>query len=172
VIRPPSLQRAYDDFFTLDPAIIPAPTEPAETATSEEVEAYTASRAEYDAKIKAAKETGKWHDVVVPGQVPTKFVLGQVDRNIWRAVLDRAALLPDNPQRIGPGLMVALLFRLAIKSVAGFEPKVERVRDPQWDGWEMAQPEIVDALDSIDPRIVGQIGTGIYQRLRGSIPPL
>lgn len=165
MIRPPSLQRTYDDFFTLDPAFIQRPADLPADASDDEKAAHKSAVEDYEAKIAAAKETGKWEAVLVPGAVPTKFVVGQVDRNIWRAILDRTWLPPDSPRYIGQAALVALLFRLAIQNITGFEVKVDRRPDPKWDGWEMASADIITTLDSIDIRIVGQIGTGVYGRL-------
>jgi hypothetical protein len=164
-IRLPSLQRAYDDFYSRDPAIIAAPELPAVTATDDEIKAYKKAAEEYAAKIRAAKETGRWDEILVPGAVPTKFVMGQVDRNVWRTIADRFQLPEDNKQHIGMSLLSSLLFRLALRDIAGLDFKVVRHVDPEW-GWEMAQPEIVTVLDQADPRIVGELSGGVWKRLQ------
>lgn len=164
-IRFPSLQRAYDDFYSRDPAIIPRPAEPADTATIEEIAAYRAAFEEWSNKIKVARETGRWDLVIVPGGVPTKFVMGQVDRNAWRTIVDRMQLAETNKMHIGMTQLASLLFRLAIQDIPGLDIKVTRYVDPEW-GWEMAQPELVTLLDSADPKIVGELSSGIWRRLQ------
>lgn len=170
MIRPPSLSKSWDEFWTGDPAFIQPPGVPAKDATEEQRSEYATEIDLYLTKIKAAKETGNWAEVLVPGAVPTKFVLQPVDRNIWREILDRGALPADCSRRIGILTAVALLFRLSLKSISGFDKKVERAPDPQWDGWIMAQPEIVNALDEIDDKIVSEIGGTIYRKLMGISP--
>ena len=163
MLRPPSLSKPYDDFYSGDPAFIKPPPTPAEGEASAEYD-------EYRAKLKAAKDTGDWSALLLPGQVPTKFVMNQVDRNVWRSIVDRGQLSPENPRHIGTVALLALLFRLAIKDIPGFEIKIERGPDPYWDGWDMAHPKIVDVLDRIDPGIVGELGAGVWRRLRGADP--
>lgn len=170
MIRPPSLYKDVTDFFTGDSAIVQPPPLPADDATEEQVAEFKEAVKQYFAAITSAKETGDWTAVVVAGQTPTKFVMGQVDRNVWRALLDRATLKPDNPRYIGEVVTNALLFRLSIRSIVGFDKKIEREPDPHWDGWVMAKADIIQALDDIDPRIVGEIGAGVFRRLQGISP--
>ena len=171
-LRPPSVQRSYDDYVSIDPAFVQAPTVPAESATDAERALYKEESERYVAKLKAAKQTGDWTPLRIEGQTPTKFVLGQVDRNIWRALMDRALLSEESPRRIGQVTLYALLFRLALRSVEGFgDVKVERRPDPNWESWEMAQASLVTTFDELDPRIVGEIGGGIFQRLQ-TVSPL
>jgi hypothetical protein len=170
MIRPPSLAKPFDLFVTCDPAIIRAPSRPAENCTPEEVEAYKTALAEYATKIRNARETGDWQPVVVEGQVPTKFVMGQVDRNVWRAVMDRAVLPGDSPRHIGQITLNALLFRLAVRNVVGLDA-FSRSADSHWDGWVMAPASLVTQLDEIDPSIVGEIGAEIFRRLQ-TVSPL
>ena len=166
MIRPPSSQRQWDAFTSIDPAFAQRPALPAEPT-----DADRSALADYDAKITAAKETGDWRALLVEGQSPTKFVMGQIDRNTWRAIMDRAVLPGDSPRHIGQIALHALLVRLALRSVVGFgDVKIERQADPQWEYWPMAQAEIVTQLDEIDPRIVGELGSDVFKRLQGASP--
>jgi hypothetical protein len=162
MIRPPSLQRSWDAFVTSDSAIIPAPKR--DDAASDE-EHKTALEA-WIAKIRAARETADWKPVIVEGQSPTKFVMGQVDRNIWRSVMDRAVLSPDSPRHIGQIALNALLFRLSVREVPEFK-KFERTPDASWDMWVMAPASLVNELDEVDPSIVGELGSEVLRRLQG-----
>lgn len=160
MIRTPSAVRDYDAFFSGDSAFEQPPAVDGDDRSALEA---------YQAKLTAMRETGDIAPLLIEGQTPTKFVLGQVDRTVWRAVTDRAILPADNPRHIGPVSMPALLFRLAVKSIAGLPP-FKRLRDEHWDGWVMAPSSIVDQLDEIDPRIVGEIGDLVFSRLRGVSP--
>lgn len=165
MIRPPSAFRDVDDFFSGDPAF----QQPPEPPDGEPAADYLAERDAYLAKLTAAKETGDYKPLLVDGQSPTKFVLRHVDRNIWRAIMDRAVLPGDSPRYIGQVTLHAILFRLAIKEIVGWE-KFDRHPDPAWDNWTMAPAALVTQLDEIDPRIVGEIGSGVFRRLQGVRP--
>lgn len=164
MIRPPSQARDYDLFFSGDPAFR-QPQRLGVDATDEQ----RAELEQYLATLRAAKETGSWSSLLIEGQVPTKFVCQQVDRNVWRSLTDRAILPVDSPRHIGQVALHALLFRLAIKEVVGW-PRFGREPDPTWDGWTMAPASLVTQLDEIDPRIVGEIGSDVFARLRGVGP--
>lgn len=169
MIRLPSLQRAWSAFVTSDPAIIKRPADPGDAASEDEQKQYAVELAEWQAKIKAARETGDWAPVTLPDQQPTRFQLQQVDRNVWRTIQDRATLRPGTPGCIGFVQLTALLFRLAIKDINGLDLKIERAVDPEW-GWVMASPAIVNALDEADPSIIGELGLEVFNRLRGLSP--
>ena len=169
ILRPPSAQKQWDAYVSIDPAFKQAPTKPGDDATDEIKEAYKVDFAAYAVTLGNAKDTGDWSKLAIEGQTPTKFVLGQVDRNIWRAIMDRAVLPGDSPRHIGQVTLYALLFRLSIKSIVGWD-KIERTPDYGWDGWVMAPADLVSTLDEIDPRIVGELGMEVFGRLRGVRP--
>ena len=167
MLRPPSLSKAWDEFVSVDPVFVQAPHLD-DPPTDEQKQAAE----EYIAKLKAARDTGNWDPMLAPGRSlneATKFTLLQVDRNIWREVLDRSTLPLDVPNRIGPSQLRALMVRLALKSALALDVKVEREVDPKW-GYEMARADIISYLDGIDPRVVGELGTRIIERLRGAGP--
>lgn len=164
MIRPPSQAKDYDLFYSGDPAFRQPPKVVGD-ATDEQ-------RAELDrhfASLRSAKETGNWSALLLDGQVPTKFVCCQVDRNVWRSLTDRAILPVDSPRYVGQVALHALLFRLAVKEIVGW-PAFRRESDPSWDGWVMAPASLVTQLDEIDPRIVGEVGADVFARLRGVNP--
>jgi hypothetical protein len=164
MIRSPSVVRDWDAFFSGDPAFTQPPKSEGEPTDADKEAAES-----YIAALKAARETGDWKPLLVDGQTPTKFVMRQVDRNIWRAIMDRAVLPGDSPRHIGQVSLNALLFRLSIKEVVGWD-KFDRQSDPNWDFWTMAPASLVTQLDEIDPRIVGEIGSLVFERLRGVRP--
>jgi hypothetical protein len=162
MIRPPSLQRPWDAFVTSDAAITPAPKRDA-AASDEE---HKAALDQWVAKIRAARETGDWTPVVIAGQIPTKFVMGHIDRNVWRSIMDRAVLSPDSSRYIGQIALNALLFRLSVREIPEFK-KFDRLPDPGWDNWTMAPASLVNELDEIDPSIVGELGSEVLRKLHG-----
>ena len=160
MIRLPSLVRDYDLVWSGDSAIRQPPT-----LSAEPTDAEKAALADYEQAIKVARETGNWASLVLENQVPAKFVMRQVDRNAWRALADLWALPKDNPRRIGDHSMLALVFRLALKNIAGVEGlEVRRAVDSHW-GWDMALPEVVTLLDMVDPSIVTELGGIVLQKI-------
>jgi hypothetical protein len=170
--RAPSLTKPWDEFVSIDPVFVQAPQPPDDDASPEVKAEHRKALAEYGAKLRSARDTGDWLPLVAPDRRiddATKFVLLQVDSNIWRELLDRATLPLDSAKRIGAATLRALLVRLAVKSIPGFPIAIERTLDEQW-GYVMAGAEVVDLLDKHDARIVGELGTRIMERLRGVGP--
>jgi hypothetical protein len=62
MIKPPSILRKYEAFYSSDPAIVQLP----DGATEEQ-------HTERARKLKIALETGRWEDVTVPGEKVTAF---------------------------------------------------------------------------------------------------
>lgn len=167
MIRLPSLQRDFDGYFSKDPAFEQSPPAPDADASEDAKAKYKLELDGYNAKLKAAWETGDWSALIKPGETPTKFVLGQVDRTTWRALDDRVRLPSSNPRHIGMSSLLHLLFRLAIREVAGIDAlKVKRLPDSRWDDWVMAQADIVSILDELDSEIVSEIGMQVFWRLQ------
>lgn len=167
IIRPPSLHKTWDTYWSQDPAFTPTPTLSDEPTPEEK-----AAGLEYLTKLRSAKNTGDWSELVLAGKTPTKFVMGQVDRNVWRALIDRSRLPPDSKRHVGQSVAEAILFRLSVQSIEGLDIKFKRAADPQWDEWDMAPASLINALDEIDPGIVSEIGNDVYLRLRDGIRPL
>lgn len=167
MIRLSSYQRDYDMYWSGDPALKQMPPEPDKGATDEQRAEYRAAVEDYLTKLTAARETSNWSEMVLDNQVPLKFVMCQVDRNIWRTIADRAHLDSDNPRWIGPAALPALLFRLALKDIPGSDVRVVRSPAPEWDGWAMAQAEIVSVLDQVSGGIVSELGSDVLRRLAG-----
>ena len=169
MIRPPSSQRSWDAFTTADPAIIQPPERPGDDASEADRVAHIEAASAWASKIKSARDTGDWSPIVLEGQQPTKFTLGHVDRNVWRTIQDRATLPADNPRHIGQVVLFALLFRLSVRAIAGWD-KFERLPDAAWDNWTMAPADLVNKLDEINPAIVGELGMEVFKRLAGVSP--
>ena len=171
MIRLPSIQRAYDWYWSGDPALRQPPVAPADDASDEDKAAHKIAADEYKAKLKAARDTGDWSALLKTGETPLKFVLEQVDRNAWRALDDRRSLPATNSRHISAGLLLGLLARLAIKDIVGAEGvRVQRGPDPQWDGWTMAQADLVTLLDTANENIISELGLCVFMRLNETGP--
>ena len=168
MIRPPSLLKSWDECVSIDPAFKQAP-QLKDGASEDEQKAFKEAVEEYLATLKSCRDNGDWSKLTLDGQQPTRFTMLQVDRNIFRELLDRMNLPYNSHLRVGSAAGRAILVRLALKAISGYETKIERKPDSQW-GWEMAQAEIVNELDAIDPRIVGELGTRLLEKYRGVSP--
>lgn len=169
IIRPPSQQKPWDVYCSKDSAFKQPPKPPADDASDEERAEYLVTIEKYRATLKACQQTGDWSSLLVEGGQPVKFTLGPVPGSVWRAIIDRSILPVDSHRRIGPVMLRSLLFRLSVKSIAGWD-KFERLPDPAWDNWTMAPASVAEQLDEIDPSIVGEIGDVILDRLQGGRP--
>ncbi len=171
MIRPPSAQRPWDAFVTssTEGAIVRPPAAPSDGATPEEVEAFKVAFEEWASKIRAARDTGDWSPVIVANEQPTRFTLDQLDPEAWRELQARAQLPADCDRRIEYAVLLMLLFRLAIRSISGWD-KIEREPDPNWNNWMMAPRRLVAQLDTLDKSIVGEIGALVLDRLAGGRP--
>lgn len=152
-LRPPSLFKPYDAYVSVDPALKQPPESTDEKALDE-----------YLATLVSCIDTGDWTSLLIPGQTPLKFVLQHLDRTALRALIDRMQLPESNARYIGDKLAQALFVRLALVDVVGAELRIKRESDPQWDGWVMAQPDVIQILDAADPRIVGELAMGIRRK--------
>ena len=147
MIRPPSVVKSYDAWFSGDPAFVQL-----EDGASED------ERAEHTRKWTVARETGAIGDLLVPGAFPTKFVMRPLSGSVFRKILDRRV-----GGKIGSAEQLALAFRCAVVSVENLgDVKVDR-RGVE-DYGEIATPAIVDALDAIDLSIVTELGSEAMRR--------
>lgn len=165
MLRFPSLIKSYDTYCSCDPAIKQPPAAPAASASDADKEAYALSLIEYVTTLNAAHDTGDWSALILPGEQPTKFVLQPVDAEDFRELRDLAGLDGSNPQRIGDHRAQALLVRMALVDVPGIpDLKAKRSPHPKY-GWTMAQAEVIQILDALNPRIVGELAGAILRRV-------
>lgn len=171
MLRLPSLFKSYDSHVSCDPALKQPPVAPTQ-GTDEDKAAYAKAMLEYIATLTACHDTGDWSPLILPGETPLKFVLQPVDAEDFRALVDRASLPESSPRHIGAATEQALLVRLALVSIVGTDDiKIRREADPKWDGWVMAQPEVIRILDSVNRRIVGELAQAIGRRSIGPGKP-
>lgn len=152
-LRPPSLLREYDDFFSRDPSIIAAPKEPKE-------------RAAWEAKLQTARETGSWTDIVVPGDAPARFRMKQLAGDVFREILDA-----NEAGRVRSNKAAQLAFRAAFQGVVDpqlvdFEPKFE----PTDRFGKIASVDVANYFDAIDTAIVTELGLEALRRARDLSP--
>lgn len=162
-LRAPSLQSSYDDFFSGDPALIPQPVEPVADADSKAKAAYKAAVEEYLTKLRVARDTGNWAEILVGTDQPARFVMKPLTGSAYRAIVDASS-----SDKAGPGVLNQIAFRACITKVVdsglpASDVIVKRVRDPLFG--ELATATIADYLDAIDVRIVSELGGEAMRRV-------
>lgn len=87
MIRLPSAVEPSHFFVSLDDAIIQPPLPPADDADDVAAEAYKTELAEYQTKIRAARQTGDWLPVTIPGKTPVKFLMRQMPFEAFAVIM-------------------------------------------------------------------------------------
>jgi hypothetical protein len=152
-LRPPSLVRDYDDFFSRDPAIVAAPKEPKD-------------RPAWEAKLQSARETGIWTDVVMPGEMPARFRMKQLAGDVLREILDA-----NDAGRVRTNKASQIAFRAAFQGIVDpqlvdLEPKFEQTER----FGKLATVDVANYFDAIDPAIVTELGLEALRRARDLSP--
>lgn len=167
MLRLPSAQRTYDDYYSGDPAFAQMPA----GATSEQA---TEWRRGWD----TARKIGDFRPLLVaPDAQPTKFGMRLIPSESARKLGD---LLRHNATKPGSNASLAiiseewraLVFRCAIVDIAGFgDAKVRLVARPvhvagfgEVDLGAIAASDIVTDLDLIDSAIVAELGMEAWIR--------
>lgn len=164
-LRPPSLQREYDEYYSRDPAFDPPDEpEPGKTATDEQKLALDAHRE----RVRIARETGDWRSLVMEGANPTLFVMRPIPGSIYRAIVDGTTI-----DGFAAGQLTAFAFRAAVRAVKnidgrGGELKLKLERTQFGPGF--ASVDVVDKLDAIDHRIVAELADEVIGRARRISP--
>lgn len=154
MLKAPSLARDLTWIYSGDPAL-DAP----EHADDED----------WQRRLAVARDTGQWAPVLKAGEVPTLFTLRPVPGIVWRAVMDQLQV-----GERGAGTMTALVARVALVRVDHFlgedgKPvEVKRVDERPFG--QIASTAIINALDAIDPGIVGELAKFVMER-QNSIGP-
>ena len=155
MLRLPSNQKEYDEYWSGDPAFI----QPADSDDA---------RIEHAAKIKRARETGDWSSLLIDGQQPTKFVMQPIDGDQWRWLVDESTR--DDEHKMGPAVFWQLMFRCACVSVKnlGVQVNDKPVRHPKLGA--IAPIDIPNLLDKIDASIVTELAGAAFERARNLNP--
>lgn len=152
MIRPPSVQRTYQAFFSGDPAIVQLPAD----ATDDQ-------RKEHAHRLKVALETGDWGPILSGEGDPTRFTLRFVPGDIFEKIIDRAILPNDSQLRIGPREYGTLLVRAALIEVSNAGDLQIKFDKHPWLG-RIASAETVNELYAIDRRIIGELAEYVQER--------
>lgn len=167
MLRLPSNQRDYDDYWSGDPAFIqpsPLPDNPTDEQTAEWKKAFE----EHAAKIKRARETGDWSPLLIEGQQPTKFVMQQIRGDQWRYLVDESTR--EDEHRMGPATFWQLMFRCACVSVKNLGIDVNDKPVKHRDLGLIAPADIPNLLDKIDASIVTELAGAAFERARNLNP--
>ena len=154
-LRPPSLQKTYDEYSPYDPAF----TQLAADATEDDRKAWFAL-------VETARETGDWSTLLVPGGNPTKFVLRPLPGDVYRALSDMWQLGRNDSQ------ITALFFRAALKAVSNLEDHATEVKLTTAAGvpGKIADVAVANMLDALDKRIVADLGDAVIKRGQAIAP--
>lgn len=152
-IRPSSLQRQYDEYWSGDPAFV----QPNPKATEAEL-------VEHGRRWRVARQTGNVAELLVDPQAkPTKFVLRPLPGSVFRRLADLVA-----GGKIGNAEVASLAFRAALVDVVngGDEcPKIELRPDRDHpELGKIAPLAVADYFDEIDKSIVGELSNLIQAR--------
>lgn len=111
VIRPPSLVRKYDAFYSGDPAF-----------KQLDADASDEARKAHEHAWKVARETGDHSPLLSGDGQPTKFVMQPIGSESFAMLIDMI-----RSRSIGQNEMASLAFRLALIDVVNFgDVKIER----------------------------------------------
>lgn len=134
MIRLPSLQKPYHAFVSFDEAIVqppsapppldmnsdPPPNEEAMRLHKEAVESHKAALEAYTVKIRAARQTGDWAPVTVPGKQPLRFLMRPMPFDGW-AVISGMMQRQENHEDI-----LLLAVKLCLLEIEGAPIAVEK----------------------------------------------
>jgi hypothetical protein len=171
MLRLPSVQDQYEDYWSGDPALVQPPQHPGEKASPEDIAKWESAIREHADKIRRARQTGDWSDLIRPGETPTKFVMRQVDGEQWRYLLDESAR--EDEHQMGQAKFWHYMFRCAVVSVKNLGKTVneKQVKDKRHPALGLIAPaDIPNLLDQIDGSIVTELAQVAYVKARGLDP--
>lgn len=150
MIALPSLIKPYDFFWSEDPAIVRIPDDESELTT-------------YHAKIKAARLTGDWSEVLVFGAQATRFRLRQIPGDVLRTLLD---LESGNAALSALWVRASLVAIVGLEGLKDFSPSVDTTY-PKLG--KICPVSVLNTLDQISLSIVGEIA--LYVMGQTFLPP-
>jgi hypothetical protein len=159
MIRPPSLQKPFDLVSALDQAL-----DRPERGDAQSDADWEAVEKGWEERLRVARETGQWADLIRPGHAPTTFTVKPLAGSVLRLLQDDI-----NAGRIGGQEAHGLVVRLCLQSIGNApEPfKIELEGHGRYG--KLAKASLVDYLDSINPVLILELGNVLI--LRGAIPP-
>jgi hypothetical protein len=141
---PPSLQHRHTVVWSRDPALGRPKDDDA------------AALKAWEAAFADARDRGRY-EALIGDSEPTRFEVKPLAGSVARRMLDELAA-----RRLGEQEFASLTFRICICSIANPEIEVKRVPDSRFGA--IAELDLVDLLDAINPGIVNEIGTYLFQR--------
>lgn len=158
MIRPPSNQKKYDTFFSLDPALKPLPTDPTEE-----------QRAERERLIELAREAGpaQWTELIVPGECVTVFTMRPLPSEAFGDLL---AAMVNGESKFK---VYSLAFRIALLDAKPLpdDVKVEHVEHPSYGRVAtLSFLEKAGITGEMGAAICVELGKLAYERARNVSP--
>lgn len=171
MLRPPSNQKPYDEFYSRDPAFVQPPPELAAGVEldAELVKAHKAEVAAHAERVRIARETGDYKPLLAGELRPTLFTMAPLSGDVFRKLCDLVT-----GGTIRGFALDQLALRCALVGVVNLDDHtVERKLHDNARLHElgaMATVDIPNLLDSIDRRIVGELGGLVMKKARGPDP--
>lgn len=167
MIRPPSNQKTYDEFWSGDPAFVQPPAEPAEDADDATIKKYREAVDDHVRKLKHARATGDWSALLAGADQPTRFVMRPLPGHLFRMITDLVT-----SERIGPAETNGLILRAALVGVVNLgDVEVDHKTDSTYPKLgKIATVDVPNLLDRIDIGIVAELATSIRERAMSPSP--
>lgn len=170
MLRPPSLQHEYDEYYSRDPAFAPPDRRPPADAGPDEEAAHAQALTDFADRVRIARERGDaalWAELATAG-TPTKFTFRHIDGTVFSLIQDD--LVDDT---IGRFELPILLFRLAIVKATNLgdgAPKVKQVKHPRYGA--IADEALVNYILRFDEgkAVIAELGGLVLDRSIGPSP--
>lgn len=162
MIRPPSNQKPYDEYWSGDPALLQPPEDDDPVSNG--------LRIEYAEKLKRCRQTGSWSELIVAGETPTKFIMQPIKGEQVRWFHDQATI-SDPSKALRDGVALSYAFRCAILDITNTgspDFKMEFVDHPHLG--RIAASSVTNYLDAIDRSIVSELGARALLRAQNLDP--
>jgi hypothetical protein len=157
MIRPPSNQKPYDEFWSGDPAFVQPP--------EGDDEATVARRKEHFEKVRRARQTGDWCDLLIAGMTPTKFIMRPIRGDAMRWLHDHVNI-SDPVKALGDGVLLSLAFRAALVDIVNYGADFKMQYEDHESLGTIAAAKIANDLDAVHISIVTELGAIALTRTR------
>lgn len=160
MLTAPSLQKKHGICWSRDPALR-QPDDPIRGVDESDADYERRKKEvadEWQRDLERARETGDWRRLLKDGQQPTVFQVAPMKGETTRVFVDHLSA-----GKVGVALLSSLAFRACVQSVENLGD-VKIKFDEHADYGRLADAEIVDVLDEIDPKIVAELGGYCWTR--------